>query len=348
MLNDFIDYINRHEAYFVIIALLLVPFVHRLIFALISNSVADENENVKKAVLVLKRPTLFLILVIALSSGIAGMQLSAELIETLKFYLSIAGIVSFAWLLLAGLAALRLIVLAGYDINSQDNLKARRVYTQIKILERILTLVIIIVATGVILMKFEAIRQVGVSLLASAGIAGIIIGVAAQKVIGNILAGFQIAITQPIRIEDVVIVENEWGVIEEITLTYVVVRIWDKRRLVVPTPYFIEKPFQNWTKVSSDILGTVFLHTDYRMPTEPIRDELTKILAGTQLWDGKVNVLQVTNATDRTVELRALMSAKDSPTAWDLRVHVREQLIRFIQEAYPQYLPQTRIRMNEE
>ena len=197
-------------------------------------------------------------------------------------------------------------------------------------------------------MSFDSIRSIGVSLLTSAGIAGIIIGLAAQKAIATLLAGIQIALTQPIRIEDVVIIEGEWGWIEEITLTYVVVRIWDKRRLVVPTTYFIENTFQNWTRNSSEILGTVFIYTDYEIPFEKLREELTRLLQGSSLWDRKTNVLQVTDATDRSVEIRALMSAKDSPTAWDLRVYVREQLIVFIKENYPESLPKSRVSLKSD
>jgi small-conductance mechanosensitive channel len=192
-------------------------------------------------------------------------------------------------------------------------------------------------------MSFESIREIGVSIFASAGVAGIILGLSAQKMIGSILAGIQIAIAQPIKMDDVVIVEGEWGKIEEITLTYVVVNIWDKRRLIVPTTYFIEKPFQNWTKTSSEILGTVFLYTDYKVPFDEIRKELTQILHSTDLWDGQVNNLQVTNSQPQNVEIRALMSAKDSSIAWDLRVYVREKLVTFLQQNYPESLPHTRV-----
>ena len=195
-------------------------------------------------------------------------------------------------------------------------------------------------------MSFDSIKSVGVSVLTSAGLAGIIVGFSAQKALGTLLAGIQIAFTQPIRLDDVVIVEGEWGTIEEITLTYVVIKIWDKRRLVVPTTYFIEKPFQNWTRTTSDILGTVFIYTDYKMNIDALRTQLTHILKNTELWDGDVNVLQVTNANKDAVEVRALMSAKDSPTAWDLRVHVREELIKFIQKEYPESIPRTRIKLD--
>lgn len=254
-------------------------------------------------------------------------------------------IFSITWLALNILKMLKKVVIGNYDVDSENNLKARKVYTQFNILERIVMFLIILLAIGAVLMSFESIRELGVSIFASAGVAGIIIGFSAQKMIGTILAGIQIAIAQPIKIDDVVIVEGEWGRIEEITLTYVVVKIWDKRRLIVPTPYFIEKPFQNWTKTTSDILGTVFLYTDYNVPFNAIREELTKILESTDLWDKEVNVLQVTESKQNCVEIRALMSAKDSPTAWDLRVLVREKLITFLQENYPESIAHTRILM---
>lgn len=198
-------------------------------------------------------------------------------------------------------------------MSSTDNLKARKVYTQFTIQERIFIFILTIMSLGIALMSFEEIKEVGISIFASAGVAGIIIGFSAQKMIGAILAGIQIAIAQPIKIDDVVVVEGEWGRIEQITLTYVVVAIWDKRRLILPTTYFIEKPFQNWTKTTADILGTVFLYTDYRLPVEPLRKELERILDQTDLWDGKTQNIQVTNATGTHVEIMALMSAKDSP-----------------------------------
>lgn len=268
---------------------------------------------------------------------------------TIVGHLSTIGIIlSTAWFLIVFLKIFKARILRKYDVSTSDNLKARKVYTQFMILENIIIFIIIVLSTGVALMSFDSIRSIGVSLLTSAGIAGIIIGLAAQKAIGTLLAGIQIALTQPIRIEDVVIIEGEWGWIEEITLTYVVVRIWDKRRLVVPTTYFIENTFQNWTRNSSEILGTVFIYTDYEIPFEKLREELTRLLEGSSLWDRKTNVLQVTDATDRSVQIRALMSAKDSPTAWDLRVYVREQLIVFIKENYPESLPKSRVSLKSD
>ncbi|RDY59948.1 mechanosensitive ion channel family protein [Flagellimonas nanhaiensis] len=256
-------------------------------------------------------------------------------------------ILSMTWLIISLLKIVKHIVLKTYDIAETDNLKARKVYTQFTVLERIIIFIVILLAIGLALMSFKEIREIGISIFASAGVAGIIIGFSAQKLIGTILAGIQIAIAQPIKLDDVVIVEGEWGRIEEITLTYVVVNIWDKRRLIVPTPYFIDKPFQNWTKSSADIMGTVFLYVDYTVPFDKLRDELTRILSNTTLWDGQVNSLQVTDSKPNYVEARALMSAKDSSALWELRVLVREKLIVYLQETHPESLARTRVLLQQ-
>jgi small-conductance mechanosensitive channel len=256
-------------------------------------------------------------------------------------------VVAFTWGIIALFRMAKLQLLKRQDVTQSDNLRSRKLVTQINILEKILVFIIVIIALATSLMLFDGVRNIGVSIFASAGIAGIILGLSAQKALGTLLAGLQIAITQPINTDDVVIVENEWGWIEEINLTYVVVRIWDQRRLIVPSTYFLEKPFQNWTRTSADILGTVFIYTDYTMPVEPLRQELTRLLQESPLWDGRVNVLQVTDAKEYTLELRALMSASSSPKAWDLRVYVREKLIGFIQREYPECLPRTRVSLED-
>ncbi|CDF80548.1 small-conductance mechanosensitive channel [Formosa agariphila KMM 3901] len=248
-----------------------------------------------------------------------------------------------AWISIEVLHKLKKRFLTYYDITQEDNLHSRKVYTQFNILEKVIIFIIIMIATGLILLSFENIRKVGVGLFASAGVAGIILGLSAQKVVGALLAGIQIAITQPFRIDDAVVVEGEWGWIEEINLTYVVIRIWDKRRLVLPSSYFLETPFQNWTRNNADIMGTIFLYTDYNIPFDDLRTELTRLLEGSDLWDGKVNVLQVTESKETTVESRILVSARNSPTAWDLRVYIREKMIEYIQKNYPNSLPRTRV-----
>lgn len=235
------------------------------------------------------------------------------------------------------------ILLHTYDVTIADNLGARRAQTQLQFIERLVLIFVWIIGIGLSLMAMESVRKLGGGLLASAGIVSVVMGFAAQKSLGNLLAGFQIAFTQPLRIDDVVVVEGEWGRIEEITLTYLVVRIWDLRRLIVPITYFTEKPFENWTRTSADIIGTVFLYMDYSVPVENIRQELTRLLESSQLWDGRVNKVHVTDSKERTVEVRALMSARNSSDAFDLRCLVREQLIAYLQTNYPQSLPRVRL-----
>jgi small-conductance mechanosensitive channel len=247
-----------------------------------------------------------------------------------------------AWLVYQAIDAVAALILRQHRIDVSDNLHARAVHTQVMVLRKAAITIIVVFTVASMLMVFDSVRQFGASILASAGIAGIIIGFAAQQSIATLLAGFQIAMTQPIRVDDVVIVENEWGRIEDITLTYVVVRIWDLRRLVLPITYFIEKPFQNWTRTESNILGTVFLQVDYTVPLEALRVELTRILDASPRWDRRVNGLQVTEARERTLEIRALMSAADASLAWDLRCEVREKLVDFLQRNYPGSLPKLR------
>jgi small-conductance mechanosensitive channel len=201
---------------------------------------------------------------------------------------------------------------------------------------------ILVLTVSAILFSFDGMRKIGTGLLTSVGVGGIIIGIAAQKSLSNLLAGFQIAFTQPIRIDDVLIVEGEWGKVEEITLTYVVLQIWDERRLILPINYFIEKPFQNWTRTSADLLGTVFLYTDYTLPLDKLREEYDRLIENHPLWDRKVKIIQVTDSKQHVMEVRVLMSAVNSSNAFDLRCDMREGLITFIQKNYPQALPKTR------
>jgi small-conductance mechanosensitive channel len=233
-------------------------------------------------------------------------------------------------------------VLSDYRVDVKDNLAMRKIQTQVKILRKTAVALIVVATLALMLTDFDSLRTLGKSLLASAGVAGIVIGVAAQRTLATFIAGVQIAFTQPIRLDDVVIVEGEWGRIEEITMTYVVVAIWDLRRMVLPITYFIEKPFQNWTRARADLLGTVFLYLDYTVPLAPLRAELDRILEASKLWDRKVKVLQMTDAKERTVELRILASAADSSIAWDLRCEIREKMVDFLQRNFPDSLPRAR------
>lgn len=251
-------------------------------------------------------------------------------------------IVAVAWLLVRLTRVLEDVVLRTFDVEQADNLRARKVVTQFQILRRILLAVVVILALAAILLRYETLRNLGTGLLASAGIAGIIVGFAAQKTLGNLLAGFQIALTQPIRLDDVVIVKGEFGWVEEITLTYVVVRVWDLRRIVLPIGWFLENPFENWTRTSARLLGAVFLHVDYTVPLDDLRAELERILEASEHWDGEVCRVHVTDAGERTVQIRALMSAVNAPTAWELRCEVREKLITWLQTEHPDALPRMR------
>jgi small-conductance mechanosensitive channel len=293
-------------------------------------------------------PILLLLLALFIKGFAPGIiEIPDEFSHAIHIVSSILLVIAITWAAIAFIRTAKINFLKRYDTSVPDNLRMRKLHTQYNILEKILVFIFIVIALGITLMQFEGVRNIGISIFASAGIAGLIVGLAAQKALGTILAGLQIAITTPIRLDDVVIVENEWGWIEEINLTYVVIRIWDKRRLVVPSTYFLERPFQNWTRTSADILGTVFIYTDYTVPIDALRKELTRLLESNKYWDKKVNVLQVTDAKEHTLELRALMSAATSPDAWELRVVVREKLIEFLQREYPQCLPKTRVAMGE-
>ncbi len=328
------------------IAVLLGLLGYGILFKVLFRLVARPDTSLQQALVQRWRhPAKLLLPLLAVLLILPSLQFSEELAALLQHMGGLTLIAAVAWFLSATIYGLQELVLQRYDVTTSDNLKARAVSTQVNVLIKISMVLILIIAGATMLMTFDKVRQVGMSLLASAGIAGIIIGFAAQRSLATLIAGIQIAITQPIRLDDVVIVEGEWGRIEEITLTYVVVCIWDLRRLVLPITYFLEKPFQNWTRVSADLLGTVTLHCDYRVPVEAVRAELQGILAGNELWDGKASGLVVVDATDRTVVLRALVSAKNSGDTWDLRCHVREKLVEFLQREYPDCLPRIRAEM---
>jgi small-conductance mechanosensitive channel len=260
----------------------------------------------------------------------------------LRHLTALALICALTWLGVRCVRAIAFAILELHPANTPDNLQARRIHTQTKVLSRSMMALIVVIGTGTALMTLPLLRQIGTSLLASAGVAGLIVGFAAKPVLGNLLAGLQIALTQPIRLEDVVIVQNEWGQIEEITGTYVVVRLWDQRRLIVPLQWFIENPFQNWTRNSSAILGTVLVWVDYRMPLAPLREEVQHICRSAPEWDGRLSQVQVVEAGERAMQLRVLVSAGDAGRCWDLRCRLREGLLDYIQRNYPEYLPRVR------
>jgi small-conductance mechanosensitive channel len=251
--------------------------------------------------------------------------------------LGVIGCVGWATIVLANVISDTLY--ARYSTEGADDLVARRIRTQTQVLRRIVVMIVLILTAGIMLMTFPEVRRVGVSLLASAGLAGLVVGVAARSTLSSLIAGVQIALSQPVRLNDAVVVEGEWGWIEEITTTYVVIRIWDLRRLVVPLSYFIDQPFQNWTRTTANLLGTVMIYADYRLPVDDVRAELHRLVESSDLWDKQAWGLQVTDATDKTMQLRALVSASDGSRLWDLRCYIREKLIAYIASKHPEALP---------
>ena len=246
------------------------------------------------------------------------------------------------WLVVRMTSAIAEVVSLRYPADVADNLNARRIQTQTRVLTRTLASIAVIVGLACALLTIPGVRNIGASLLASAGIAGLIAGIAAKPVLGNLFAGLQIALTQPLRLDDVVVIEGEWGRIEEIGRTYVVVAVWDQRRLIVPLQQIVENPFQNWTRTGSEILGTVMLWVDYAIPVEALRAELKRICEDAPQWDGRVCIVQVTDANERAMQLRALVSSSDAARNWDLRCLVRERLVAFVQHSYPGCLPRLR------
>lgn len=289
------------------------------------------------------RGSMFLFIpLLLISLGINHVNVQPGSLSFITATVNIFIILSFCSILIRLINVAQDMLFIRYDINISNNLRARKIRTQIMYVKKVAIVVLVTLCLSLILLSFPGVRKFGTTILAGAGVAGIIIGFALQKSLVNLFAGIQIAFTQPIKIDDAVVVEKEWGWIEEINLTYVVVRLWDLRRLVLPITYFTENPFQNWTRNNAQILGTVFLYLDYSMPLEPLRNHFEQVLSETKLWDRETQVLQVTDTTEKTMTVRLLMTAQNSPTAFDLRCYVRERMIEFIQQNYPQSLPRVR------
>lgn len=277
---------------------------------------------------------------LAFAASLAPLTNGQEVV--VRHVLIIVTIVIAGWIAHLTLELWIYMYLRKYQLNTEDNLFARKHVTQTRILQRIANFLIVVISTAWALMTFDPVRQYGVSLLASAGAAGLVAGLALQPVLKNLFAGIQLAITQPIRIDDALLVEGEWGRVEEITSTYVVIKIWDWRRLVLPLSYFIEHPFQNWTRETASLIGTVFIYTDFTMPVHVVREKVQEIASGSKLWDRQVMDVAVTDFRERVMEIRILVSARNSGDTFTLRCVVREQLIAFLQENYRQCLPLTR------
>lgn len=294
------------------------------------------------------KPALFVLAILMLEIVWWEAPDTLHFIGTLRDLAAFALIGGITWLSVRSAAAIGEAIIEAHPLDTADNLQARRIHTQARVLARSVMVVIVIVGVGAALMTFPNVRQIGASLLASAGVAGLVAGIAARPVLGNLIAGLQIALSQPIRLDDVVVIQGEWGRIEEITGTYVSVRLWDQRRLIVPLQWFIENPFTNWTRSSAEIIGTVYLWLDYRMPLAPLREELARLVTDAPEWDRRVQVLQVTDTSERAMQLRILVSSQDSGLNWDLRCRVREGLLDFVNQHYPQYLPRARAEVSAE
>ena len=324
------------------VALLAALVVHRLIFGALTRLVAEKDLFWRSLVSRGERPARFAIAVFGLSVAAGVAPLSPPQLLLVQHLLLVAFIALLGWLSGIALGIWATLYLRRYQLDVEDNLLARKHTTQMRILERTAMTMILVITVAAMLMTFDQVRQYGVSLLASAGAAGIVVGLALQPLLKNLVAGIQLAITQPIRLDDAVIVEGEWGNIEEITATYVVVRLWDWRRMVVPLSYFIEHIFQNWTREDAALIGTVMLYVDYTAPVEAMRAKLDEIVKASALWDKKVVNMQVTDFKAETMEVRMLISAGNAGRVFDIRCEVREKMIAWLQREYPGALPRRR------
>jgi small-conductance mechanosensitive channel len=324
-------------------AVVVAWLLYAALLAVIRRLLGANRPFLRSVLIATKGPARLALLLMALAIALPAAPLGGDTKELLARSIGLATICLLGWAAVTALQIAADFYLLRFRLDVEDNLLARKHVTQVRILLRVLEVTILLVTVGVALMTFDAVRQFGVTLFASAGVAGIIAGLAARPVLSNFLAGVQIAVAQPIRIDDAVIVENEFGNVEEITFSYVVLRLWDLRRMIVPLSYFIEKPFQSWTRTGGELIGTVFLYVDHAAPVEAIRQKLAEIATQSKLFNGKVLSLQVSDSTETCVQLRALVSANNSSAVWDLRCEVREKLIEFLQREHPYALPRRRI-----
>jgi small-conductance mechanosensitive channel len=324
------------------LAILCALLVYRMARAVVRRAIGSQNS---LALPILQRtagPVQLATCLIAVALVLPLAPLDDALRGTLTHLFAVATIALVGWISIRAVDLVANRYLHRFSADITENFLARKHVTQVRVFKRVTDTMIIIVVISTALMTFDSVRQYGVSLFASAGAAGLILGLAARPLLSNLIAGVQIAITQPIRIEDAVIIENEWGWVEDIASTYVVIRLWDWRRMVVPLAYFIERPFQNWTRDAASLIGSVILHVDYAADVPRIRKRLEEAVRESKLWDGAVVNLQVVDTNTRTMELRALVSARNAPQSWDLRCEIREKLIAYLQREMREALPRER------
>jgi small-conductance mechanosensitive channel len=313
--------------------------------AIVLRRVSSHSVFLSALIVRIHRPARLVLILFALEFAWRLAPDTVDSIEIIRRINTVCLIISVTWLAVAWVMALADTVITLHPVNVDDNLQARRILTQTRVLTRSLTFLIVLLGVSFALLTLPGVRQLGASILASAGIAGVVAGIAARPVLGNFIAGLQLAFTQPMRIDDVLIVQGEWGRVEEITGSYVVMALWDQRRLIVPLQWFIENPFQNWTRSSTQLLGTVFLWIDFRTPLDKLRAELDRVCHADKDWDERVCVLQVTDANDKAMQVRLLVSAASAPRSFDLCCRVREAIISYLQHELPDCLPQQRINM---
>ena len=331
----------------IILSTIVFYLVANWLFKIVIKVIRSRIKHTRVSYELMVWPFRILVSLIALPLLLHYIPLTPAAKEFFKHTVLICSIIGFVWFIMRLLRLFEQVILQHYSAKVKENESARKIATHVSLARKILNMVLVLIAVSGVLMTFDTVRQVGLSILASAGIAGVILGFAAQKSLTTLISGIQIAITQPISIGDVVVVEKEWGCIEDISLTYVVVKLWDQRSLIVPITWFIDRPFQNWSRTSPELLGTVMLYLDYGMQPEIIRQELEQIVSLTPLWDKRVVKMHVTNTSDNSIELRALVSAANSSDLWELRCLVREQLIEFIKRNYPGWLPKVTMAMEQ-
>ncbi len=355
-LETYLSFIDSHLTWWPdwATSLLLLTFavtaairLHKVAFNFVERLVQGQDLFRRSLVSRTRAPSRLAFIMLGISAVVGIAPLNWKQTDLIWQLMLVGGICLVGWFISTALHIWIVLYLRRFKLDSEDNLLARKHVTQFHILQRIANILIVIVTVAAALMTFDSVRSYGVSLLASAGAASLVVGLAFQPMLKNLIAGFQLAITQPIRIDDALLIEGEWGNVEEITSSYVVVKLWDWRRMIVPLSYFIETPFQNWTRENASLIGTVYLYTDFTVPAQEVRQKLEEVARNSPIWDGKVVNLQVTDFKETTMELRMLVSAKDAPRTFDLRCEVREKMIAWLQETHPNALPRTRAELEK-
>jgi small-conductance mechanosensitive channel len=327
----------------ILAALVVGAWILRAVGVAVLRRLSRENHPyIRSVVEQTKNPALFALLLVALAIALQTAPLAQDVRTLIVRLLVLGTICLIGWIALTAVNIGASLYLLRFRIDIEDNLMARKHVTQVRVLVRVLGTIIVLVTAGFALMTFDSVRQYGVSLFASAGVAGVIFGLAAQPVLSNLIAGVQLAVTQPIRLEDAVTVQNEYGWIEEINATYVVIRLWDLRRLIVPLNFFIQQPFYNWTREAANTIGSALIYLDYTAPIDLIRQKAIELVGKSGRPNTEVASVQITNLRPDCVELRVLIRSDSPGKASDASAELREKLISFLQREHPEALPRQR------